>query len=69
MQELNSHEIEQVGGADGFDAAAGGLTGAGRGTTALGIALGLGVTLTAPISLSVIGASAAVGSTYSWLSN
>ncbi|GMM83016.1 hypothetical protein [Pseudoalteromonas sp. MTN2-4] len=69
MRELNVKEIEAVnGGGDGWDAASGGLTGAGVGAGAVGVAVAVGATVAAPVTIGVIAVSAAVGAVYSWFS-
>lgn len=69
MRELTVHEVEQVGGGDGWDVAAGGLTGAGAGATVVSAAAAVGATVAAPVTIGVIVAGAALGALYSWITN
>lgn len=67
MKELSMTEVNQVNGGDGWDIASGGLTGAGAGATLVGLAVGFGITVTAPITLGVIAVGAAGGALYNWI--
>ncbi|WP_371186466.1 hypothetical protein [Thalassotalea maritima] len=69
MRELNTMEVELVVGGDGWDVAAGGLTGAGVGATAVGAAIAVGITVTAPVTLTAVATGAVAGAIYSWLTN
>lgn len=69
MRELKPTEFQQIHGGDGWDAAAGGLTGAGVGATAVGVAVAVGAVVTAPVTIGVVVGGAAVGAIYSWFTN
>ena len=67
MKELNMTEVNLVNGGDGWDIASGGLTGAGAGATVVGLAVGFGIAVTAPVSLGIIAIGAAGGAMYNWI--
>jgi len=61
MELLNDNDIKSVSGGDGWDLAAGGLSGGGIGATGVGFAVTVGFTVTFPVALGVVATGAALG--------
>ena len=69
MELLNDLEINAVSGGDGWDIAEGALTGGSIGAGALGIAAAIGFTVTFPVAISVVGATAAGGASWEYFTD
>lgn len=64
---LTQEEINSVNGGDAWDVAEGALSGAGAGATVVGIAIGVGAIVTAPVGLGIIGGGALIGAAWEYL--
>ncbi|MBF7074849.1 hypothetical protein ISG33_15715 [Glaciecola sp. MH2013] len=70
MREINEVEIELISGAgDIADAAQGAVAGGAYGAGAIGIAVAIGATVTAPVTIGVIAVAAVAGATYEFLTD